>query len=62
MNKHFTAWAGLACAGLAQAHEGHGRSGLSHWHAVDIGVGVLLALAAATGLGLWFSRRKQGPR
>ena len=56
MNKHLIALAGLACAGLAQAHEGHGLPGLSHWHADD--VGALLALAAAIGLGLWLGRRK----
>ena len=56
MNKHLMALAGLACAGFVQAHEGHGLPGRSHWHADD--VGVLLALAAAIGLGLWLSRRK----
>jgi len=56
MKKHFAALGGLVGAGLAQAHEGHGPSGWSHWHASD--VGVLLALAAAIGLGLWLSRRK----
>ena len=55
---HFklAALAVLASTGLAQAHEGHGLPGLSHWHAGD--VGVLLALAAVIGLGLWLSRRK----
>jgi hypothetical protein len=56
MNKQLMTLGGLACAGLAQAHEGHGLPGLSHWHAGD--VGVLLALAAVIGLGLWLSRRK----
>ena len=56
MNKHFTALAALVCAGVAQAHEGHGLPGRSHWHADD--AGVLLALATAVGLGLWLFRRK----
>ena len=56
MNKHWMTLVGLAGTGLAQAHEGHGLPGLSHWHAGD--VGVLLALAAVIGLGLWLSRRK----
>ena len=56
MNKHWMTLVGLAGTGLAQAHEGHGLPGWSHWHAGD--VGVLLALAAAIGLGLWLSRRQ----
>jgi hypothetical protein len=56
MKKHWMTLAGLACTGLAQAHEGHGLPGLSHWHAND--VGMLLALAAVIGLSLWLSRRK----
>ena len=56
MNKHLMTLGGLACAGLVQAHEGHGLSGRSHWHADD--AAMLLALAAAIGLGLWFARRK----
>ena len=56
MNKHLMTLGGLACAGLVQAHEGHGLSGRSHWHADD--AAMLLALAAAIGLSLWFARRK----
>jgi hypothetical protein len=56
MKNHLMALAGLAWVGFAQAHEGHGLPGLSHWHADD--VGVLLAVAAVAGLGLWFNRRK----
>ena len=54
MKKHFLVGASLACANLAQAHEGHGMPGLSHWHASD----VLLALGAVAALGLWLARRK----
>ena len=67
MNKQLMALAGVACAGLVQAQEGHGLPGLTgmlHWHADD-GAG-LLALAAVLGLGLglglWRLRRKSGPR
>lgn len=56
MTKHLTALSLLACAGLVRAHEGHGLTGFSHWHAGD--AGVLLALAAAICLGLWLTRRK----
>ena len=50
MNKQLMALAGVACAGLVQAQEGHGLPGLTgmlHWHADD-GAG-LLALAAVLG-------------
>ena len=60
MNKHWMTLGGLACAGLVQAHDGHGLAGRLHWHADD--VAMLLALAAAIGLGQWLRRRKQGPR
>ena len=43
-------------AGLAQAHEGHGLPGVSHWHASDsVGYVVLAAVVAAA---LWSTRRK----
>jgi hypothetical protein len=54
MNKHFSALVLVAGASLAQAHEGHGLPGLSHWHASDVG----LVLAAVAALGLWLARRK----
>ena len=60
MKKHLMTLGGLACAGLVQAHDGHGLAGRLHWHADD--VAMLLALAAAIGLGQWLRRRKQGPR
>jgi hypothetical protein len=45
-----------AFAGSAQAHEGHGLPGVSHWHASDaMGYGVLAAVVAAA---LWSTRRK----
>lgn len=39
----------------AQAHEGHGMPGLSHWHAGD---GTLYLVGAAIAAGLWLARRK----
>ena len=54
MNKHFSLLL-LAGAGLAQAHEGHGLPGLSHWHATD----TALLLAAVAAIGLWLMRRNK---
>ena len=54
MMKHFLAWLMLAGAGLAQAHEGHGLPGVSHWHATD----TAWLLAAVAVAGLWLARRK----
>ena len=48
----FLAWAGTA----AQAHEGHGLPGISHWHATD--VLLLVGVVAVAAAGLWWSRRK----
>ncbi len=40
----------------AWAHEGHGLTGLSHWHSTDVlGFVVVAALAAAA---LWFNGDK----
>lgn len=55
MNKHLMTLGGLACAGLVQAHEGHGLPGLPQGHAAD--AAVLLTLAAVIGLGGWLSHR-----
>ena len=60
MKKHLMTLGGLACAGLVQAHDGHGLAGLAHWHADDLAV--LLALALVVALGLWLFGRKSGPR
>ncbi|MDP4300812.1 hypothetical protein [Leptothrix discophora] len=38
----------------AQAHEGHGMPGLSHWHAGD---SALWLVGAALAAGLWLARR-----
>ena len=62
MKKHWMTLGGLTCAGLAQAHAGHGLSGRSHWPAVDVGAPLALALAAVLGLGLRRLRRTPGPR
>jgi hypothetical protein len=54
-----TLWTSAALAllaGTAQAHEGHGLPGTSHWHAGDT-LGLLLLAALAAGLWL-FIRRK----
>ena len=56
MKKHFTVSGLTICAGLVQAHEGHGLSGPWHWHAND--ALVLLVLAALVTAGLWLARRK----
>ena len=45
----------FASATAAQAHDGHGLPGLSHWHASDSAGFVGLALAVAL---LWWARRK----
>ena len=46
----------LLLSASAQAHEGHGLPGISHWHATD--VLVLLGVVAVAAAGLWWSRRK----
>ena len=55
MNKHFLLPLLAAGANLAQAHEGHGLPGLSHWHAGD----VALVLAAVAVVGLWLAWRNK---
>jgi hypothetical protein len=58
MKQHlFATLAALAAlATTAQAHEGHGMPGASHWHASDaVGCAVLAAVVAAA---LWSTRRK----
>jgi len=54
--KHILLLAGAGMAALAQAHEGHGLPGLSHWHADD--AALLLVAVVAAAAGWWFSRRK----
>jgi len=41
-------------AGTAQAHDGHGLLGSSHWHATDVLGFVILALAVAAAV--WLGR------
>ncbi|MBI3368697.1 MAG: hypothetical protein HY021_09735 [Burkholderiales bacterium] len=56
MKKRMTLLAALLCCSASVlAHSGHGMPGEVHWHASD--ALVLLAVAAAIGLGLWLSRR-----
>ena len=50
-----TPFALFLCA-AAQAHEGHGLSGSSHWHATD--TLLMIGAAAVAAAGLWWSRRK----
>ncbi len=45
----------LGLADLANAHEGHGLPGASHWHADDA---ALFVLAAGVGLAVWLWRSK----
>jgi hypothetical protein len=57
MNRRtLTAALTLGAATWAQAHEGHGLPGASHWHASDtlLLLGVVIAVAA----GVWLTRRK----
>ena len=61
MKMHWMTLGGLACAGSAQAHVGHGPSCRSHWHAVDVGVLLALALAAVQGVGLGLRRLRRTP-
>jgi hypothetical protein len=49
-----TALLGLAST-VAQAHEGHGLPGASHWHSTDV---IGYVLAAVIGAALWFTRKK----
>jgi len=44
----------MLCATMAQAHEGHGLSGLAHWHA-----DTALPLLAAAVAGLWLAARRK---
>ena len=42
---------------LAQAHEGHGLAGASHWHVTD--AWGFIAGAAVIAAAIWFSGRDQ---
>jgi hypothetical protein len=55
MKKLLAACAALT-ATLAQAHEGHGMPGTSHWHATDV-VGLVLVVALAAGAWWWIRRK-----
>jgi hypothetical protein len=57
MNRSFLAAASLVASSLtAQAHEGHGLPGVSHWHASDT-LG-WLAVAVIAAVALVWGRRK----
>jgi hypothetical protein len=45
----------LGLTAAAQAHEGHGLPGTSHWHSTDV-IGYVLAACIAGAL--WFTRKK----
>jgi Zn-dependent protease with chaperone function len=47
----------MLCA-AAQAHEGHGLPGSSHWHATDTLLVLAAVAVAVAAAGLWWSRRK----
>ena len=52
--KSLLALIALPC--VAQAHEGHGMAGATHWHATD--AWGLALLGAAVALALWLRRGK----
>lgn len=54
MKTPLIAWAALSCS-WAQAHEGHGLPGATHWHGSDVW-GFVLALALVAGLIWWGGR------
>jgi len=56
MHKHLTPLALLAGSGLASAHETHGLTGASHWHATD--ALMFVGLGAVVAVSLWLARRK----
>ena len=56
MTKLLSAPFALFLCVAAQAHEGHGLPGSSHWHATD--TLLLVGVAAVAAAGLWWSRRK----
>jgi hypothetical protein len=52
--KRIAALTAALAAFAAQAHEGHGLPGTSHWHASD--AWGLLAVGALVTLAIWLSR------
>ena len=48
--------AGLLAVQTAQAHEGHGLPGISHWHSTDV-LGFVVVAALIAGV-IWFKGRK----
>jgi hypothetical protein len=56
MNKLLMAAAAALTAAAAQAHEGHGLPGASHWHATDA-LGLVLVVALAAGAAWWIRRK-----
>jgi hypothetical protein len=55
MNRLSWGLMGLLAHGWAQAHEGHGLPGQSHWHASDL-LGFVLALLVVAGMAWWGGR------
>ena len=54
--RHLALFGVVFAAASAQAHEGHGLSGATHWHASDT-LGLLLVVVAAGALA-WAARRR----
>jgi hypothetical protein len=56
MIQHLGAGALALCAGIAQAHPGHGEALPVHWHAGEVALWTLGL--AAVGIAAWWLRRK----
>ncbi len=57
MNNKLLLAAAAALAALpAQAHEGHGLPGATHWHATDV-AGLVAIVALAAGAAWWIRRK-----
>jgi hypothetical protein len=55
MTRYALLLSSLLLALSANAHEGHGMPGASHWHSGDASLYLILAVVAGA---VWLSRRK----